>query len=109
MEARKADADAVTNSVQSVMEYDLRDVLSPLLETPVLLTYGGDDPLVRLPEPDWLEDFYENVRSMSLTGAQHFPMLEERNKFNRLLMDFLGAGDDLESLTLKEEWQRRFR
>jgi pimeloyl-ACP methyl ester carboxylesterase len=109
MEARKTDANAIANSVQSVMEYDLRDVLSPLEETPVLLTYGGDDPLIRLPEPDWLEDFYDNVRSISLTGAQHFPMLEERNKFNRLLMDFLDAGDDLESLTLKEEWQRRFR
>jgi hypothetical protein len=36
-------------------------------------------------------------------------MLEERNKFNRLLKDFLDAGIDLESLTLKEEWQRRFR
>jgi 3-oxoadipate enol-lactonase len=108
-EARKTDANAVTNSVQSVMEYDLRDVLAPLVETPVLLAYGGDDPLVRLPEPEWLEGFEDNVRSMSLDGAQHFPMLEERNKFNRLLKDFLDAGADLESLTLKEEWQRRFR
>jgi pimeloyl-ACP methyl ester carboxylesterase len=109
MEARKADADAVANSVQSAMEYDLRDVLAPLEETPVLLTYGGDDPLVRRPEPEWLEDFEDNVRSMSLDGAQHFPMLEERNKFNRLLKDFLDTEGDLESLTLKEEWQRRFR
>jgi pimeloyl-ACP methyl ester carboxylesterase len=91
------------------MEYDLRDVLAPLVDMPVLLTYGGDDPLIRVPEPEWLEDFEDNVRSMSLDGAQHFPMLEERNKFNRLLKDFLEAGDDLESLTLKEEWQRRFR
>jgi pimeloyl-ACP methyl ester carboxylesterase len=109
MEARKADADAVANSVQSAMAYDLRDVLAPLEETPVLLTYGGDDPLIRLPESEWLEDFEDNVRSMSLDGAQHFPMLEERNKFNRLLKDFLYTEGDLESLTLKEEWQRRFR
>ncbi len=109
MEARKTDANAVANSVQSVMEYDLRDVLAPLVDMPVLLAYGGDDPLVRVPEPEWLEGFEDNVRSMSLDGAQHFPMLEERNKFNRLLKDFLEAGDDLESLTLKEEWQRRFR
>jgi 3-oxoadipate enol-lactonase len=109
MEARKTDANAVANSVQSVMEYDLRNVLAPLVDMPVLLTYGGDDPLIRVPEPEWLEGFEDNVRSMSLDGAQHFPMLEERNKFNRLLKDFLEAGDDLESLTLKEEWQRRFR
>jgi hypothetical protein len=37
-------------------------------------------------------------------------MLEERSTFNRLLMDFLDAGDDLTSLELKEEWwQRRQR
>jgi hypothetical protein len=35
--------------------------------------------------------------------------LEERSKFNRLLMDFLDAGEDLASLELKEEWQRRQR
>jgi pimeloyl-ACP methyl ester carboxylesterase len=109
MEARKADANAVASSVRSVMEYDLRDVLSPLEETPVLLTYGGDDQLIRPPERELLEDFEDNVRSMSLDGAQHFPMLEERNKFNRLLKDFLDTATDLESLTLKDEWQRRFR
>jgi pimeloyl-ACP methyl ester carboxylesterase len=109
MEAHKTDASAVASTVQSAMEYNLRDVLAPLVETPVLLAYGGDDPLVRLPEPEWLEGLDDNVRSMSLDGAQHFPMLEERNKFSRLLKDFLATEGDLESLTLKEEWQRRFR
>jgi hypothetical protein len=36
-------------------------------------------------------------------------MLEERTKFNRLLKSFLEVGDDLDSLELKEEWQRRMR
>jgi hypothetical protein len=36
-------------------------------------------------------------------------MLEEANKFNRLLKDFLEAGDDLSGLMLKEEWKRRTR
>jgi hypothetical protein len=36
-------------------------------------------------------------------------MLEEANKFNRLLKDFLETGDDLSGLTLKEEWKRRTR
>jgi len=36
-------------------------------------------------------------------------MLEERSKFNRLLVDFLAAGPDLSKLELKEEWQRRQR
>ena len=108
LEARKADASAITSSVQSVTRYDFRDILPPL-EIPILLTYGKDDPFIRLPESEWLEDCDDNVRSISLDGAQHFPMLEERNKFNRLLMDFLDAGEDLSSLELKEEWQRRLR
>lgn len=108
MEARKTDVAAIASTVRAVMERDLRDVFLPR-ETPVLLTYGGDDPLIKPPEPGWLAGYEDNVRSIFLGGAQHFPMLEERNKFNRLLMDFLDAGDDLGSLELKEEWQRRFR
>jgi pimeloyl-ACP methyl ester carboxylesterase len=108
LEARKADASAIASSVQSVTQYDFCDILPPL-EIPILLTYGKDDPFIRLPESEWLEDCDDNVRSISLDGAQHFPMLEERNKFNRLLMDFLDAGEDLSSLELKEEWQRRLR
>jgi pimeloyl-ACP methyl ester carboxylesterase len=108
LEARKADVFAIASTVRSVVEHDLRDILPPL-ETPVLLAHGGDDPLIRPPEPEWLADCEDNVRSIFLGGAQHFPMLEARNKFNRLLMDFLEAGSDLGSLELKEEWQRRFR
>lgn len=108
LEARKADVAVITQSLRSVMTHDLRSVLAPV-RTPVLLVHGGDDPLVKPPEPEWLAGCDENVRSISLEGTQHFPMLEERNKFNRLLMDFLDAGDDLASLELKEEWQRRLR
>jgi pimeloyl-ACP methyl ester carboxylesterase len=108
LEARKADVAAVAQSMQSAMSCDLCRILAPI-EIPVLLAYGGDDPLIKSPEPEWLQDCDDNVRSIALDGAQHFPMLEERNKFNRLLMDFLEAGDDLSSLELKEEWQRRLR
>jgi len=78
-------------------------------EIPVLLVYGGNDPFVKPPEANWLRYCDDNVRAISLDGAQHFPMLEEQNKFNRLLKQFLDAGDDLSSLELKEEWQRRLR
>jgi len=46
---------------------------------------------------------------MLLDSSQHFPMLQEQSKFNRLVLDFLEAGDDLTSLEFKEEWQRRLR
>ncbi len=108
LEAGKADVAAITHSMRSAMGCDLRRVLPPL-DIPVLLVYGGNDPLIKPPQPEWLQDCSENVRAIFLNGAQHFPMLEERNKFNRLLMDFLDAGEDLASLELKEEWQRRLR
>jgi len=108
LEARKADMSAIIHSMRSVMGCDLRRILSPL-NIPVLLVHGGDDPLIKPPQPEWLQGCDENVRAMLLNGTQHFPMLEERNKFNRLLVDFLDVGEDLASLELKEEWQRRLR
>jgi len=108
MEVRKTDVSAVTDSMRSVMENDLRRVVLSL-DIPVLLVYGKDDPFIKPPQQGWLQGCDDNVRAISLDGAHHFPMLEERNKFNRLLKDFLEAGDDLASLELKEEWQRRLR
>ena len=108
MEVRKTDASAVTNTISITMTNDLRPVLPPL-EIPVLLVYGGNDPFIKAPEASWLRYCDDNVRAISLKGAQHFPMLEEQNKFNRLLKQFLDAGDDLSSLELKDEWQRRLR
>jgi pimeloyl-ACP methyl ester carboxylesterase len=75
----------------------------------VLLLYGENDPLIKPPQSEWLQGYDNNVRPISLDGTQHFPMLEERNKFSRLLLDFLDAEGDLASLELKEEWQRRLR
>jgi hypothetical protein len=41
----------------------------------------------------------------------HFPMLDQANKFNRLMTDFLslGSGESPQQLQLKEEWKRRIR
>jgi pimeloyl-ACP methyl ester carboxylesterase len=108
LEARKADTSAIVSSMRSAMGRDLRRVLLPLESSPVLLVHGMDDPLVKPPQSEWLQDCTGSVRAILLNSTQHFPMLEEQNKFNRLLKDFL-AGDDLASLELKEEWQRRLR
>jgi pimeloyl-ACP methyl ester carboxylesterase len=107
-EARKADIEAVVTSVRSAMEHSLRNVLLPS-HMPVLLVHGGEDPFVQVPRREWLREISENGRVVLFQGVQHFPMLEETNKFNRLLMQFLNAGEDLDSLELKEEWQRRLR
>jgi pimeloyl-ACP methyl ester carboxylesterase len=108
-EARKTDVQAVVRSVRSAMESNgLRDLLLPF-DVPILLVHGGKDPLVHAPRREWLGGFGRNTRVVLLEGAAHFPMLEQQNKFNRLLMEFLRVGDNLDSLELKEEWQRRLR
>lgn len=105
-EVRKTDAEAVLYSMHSTMENDLRELLFGITP-PVLLVYGEEDVFISPPKPEWTRDFAASVRSISLQGARHFPMLEEKNKFNRLLMEFLDVGGDLDSLRLKEEWRRR--
>jgi len=109
LEANKADALAVTQTVRAVMEADLRrDLLA--VSVPVLLVYGGDDPLVRRPrEERWMRWAEKNVRVICLKEARHFPMLDEMNKFNRLLRQFLDTSGDLNALEVKKEWRRRVR
>lgn len=108
LEVRKTDVSAITGTMHSAMVSDLQRLLSDL-DIPVLLVHGRADPLIGPPQQEWLQECDSNVRAMFLDSAQHFPMLQERSKFNRLVMDFLDAGDDLASLEFKEEWQRRLR
>lgn len=108
IEADKVDATAVINSVQAVIEEDTWQELERL-EIPVLLVYGKNDPVISLPEEKWLRRLDDNVRVIYLEGSRHFPMLDEMNKFNRLLRQFLEFKGDLDALELKDEWRRRMR
>ncbi len=108
MEVGKTDVTAVTQSINAAIQSDLRPILPPLT-IPALLVYGGNDPFIKPAEGEWLRFCDDNVRAISIDSAQHFPMLEEQNKFNRLLKQFLDVGNDLSTLELKEEWQRRLR
>jgi pimeloyl-ACP methyl ester carboxylesterase len=107
-EAGKIDGFAVANSVQAVLGANLEEVLQAV-EVPVLLVHGRNDPVIHPPDEARLDGFDGNVRIIALDGARHFPMLEEANRFNRLLRAFLETGGDLQALELKEEWRRRWR
>ncbi len=108
LEVGKTDAQAVVHTVQWILERDLRPLL-PGHPTPVLLLHGEGDPLVRPPQTEQLTGLDDNLRFISLAEVAHFPMLEERTKFNRLLAEFLEAGGDLGSLQIKSQWHRRLR
>jgi pimeloyl-ACP methyl ester carboxylesterase len=106
LETRKADERAVISSARSVMGLDMQRELQRI-ELPVLLVHGERDDVV-MPTDDNNFTNSEFVRDIYLSESRHFPMLDERPKFNRLLRDFLVA-EDLTSLDLKEEWRRQSR
>jgi len=104
-EAEKASESIIALTVQACAELDLRENLRQI-KVPLLAVYGEKDNLVDPAQAKLLEDTASNIRSITLPESRHFPMLDEASKFHRLLRDFL-VTDDLESLTLKEEWRRR--
>lgn len=107
-EASRASPDAVNQSVQSVMNIDLRPLLHSL-EVPLLVLYGESDNVVTPASETDFSDLNKSARMMIMPEARHFPMLDRSSQFNRLLLDFLEVGDDLGKLELKEQWQRRVR
>ncbi|MBN1488247.1 MAG: alpha/beta hydrolase [Anaerolineae bacterium] len=108
MEATKTDSDAVVQSIRSMMTKDIADVLDEI-EMPLLLVYGQADPIIQPPDEDIIEDLDYNALSYPFEEAQHYPMLEDTSKFNRLLRDFLMHKDDWDAYNMKSEWRRRIR
>lgn len=110
-EMKKTAQNAILRSAQSVMELNLlADIAS--LKVPLLIVYGQKDHIID-PAPARLLNSKATLRPMSMAEARHFPMLEERSKFNRLLRDFLALdfskNGGLWSLEFKDEWRRRIR
>jgi pimeloyl-ACP methyl ester carboxylesterase len=107
-EASRAAPDAINESVQSVMNLDLRPRLSTL-SLPLLVLYGENDGVITPSTAADFEGLGNSIRVLSMPEARHFPMLDRSSQFNRLLLDFLNADADLSDLELKDEWQRRVR
>ncbi len=111
IEAPKADQRAIQYSLANLQRIDMA-ALSQALETPCLLVYGQNDPaLEESGTQDPNSGFPETTHQISFDQSGHFPMLDEPNKFNRLLADFLSlsSGTSPRQLQLKEEWKRRVR
>lgn len=107
-EASRAAPDAISESVQSVMNTDLSPRLSSLVP-PLLVLYGENDSVITPSPADSFSGLSNTVRILSMPEARHFPMLDRSSQFNRLLGDFLNADKDLSRIDLKDEWQRRVR
>lgn len=108
LEAAKTDGHAVVQSVQSMHEIDLLELIEDL-DIPVLMVAGREDPIVQMPSDAVLSDFDFNVYHYAFDNAQHYPMLDDSAKFNRLLREFLLHGDNWDAYDIKDQWKRRMR
>jgi len=63
----------------------------PKLDVPVLAIHGALDWPDSLAMANRFVDTVPNGRSVTIEGAGHYPNMEKPERFNEILMDFLGA------------------
>jgi pimeloyl-ACP methyl ester carboxylesterase len=109
-EAPKADSQAIRTSIDDLQRTDVLSI-SMSLPTACLIVHGQNDPAVELISVDVENMLPEHTHQVIFEQSGHFPMLDETNKYNRLLNDFLAltSGVSPRQLQLKEEWKRRVR
>ncbi len=109
-EVKKTDRQAVNRLALELSEHDVTAELEKCTR-PVLTIFGEQDVVVQAPSDarHLLQNAELGRLFVSLSDCNHFPMLEEKAKFNRLLLDFIHADDSLTELAPKEYWQRRIR
>ena len=109
-DTNKADPQAIAASMDSLQA---NNVFGAARQTnlPCLFVYGQNDPAIPPPSPDKLSAMSHMMHNIILDSSGHFPMMDETQKFNRLLIDFLAldSGASPQELQLKEEWKRRIR
>lgn len=108
-EIRKTDQQAMNKLALEIIEYNIFDDLSAV-ERPIMMVTGEQDTVISPPTGDLhrLKRAGNNRYFVSLQ-CHHFPMLQEKAKFNRLLMDFIHSDDSMTEIEVKEYWQRRIR
>jgi len=109
-EAAKSDMKAILHSFEEMESVDMLD-LCRKVTTASLLVHGLKDPIN--PSADMSEngDLSGMFHHIAFDDSGHFPMLDQPNRFNRLMKDFLDlpSGESPRQLQLKDEWKRRVR
>jgi pimeloyl-ACP methyl ester carboxylesterase len=107
-EMRKTDPAALSSLAGEFSQANFIADLSQI-QCPLLLVFGNHDPIVEQPNGD-LEGFIQpagNRAYVTFDACSHFPMLEEKAKFNRLILEFLRSEENVANLAPKDYWQRR--
>lgn len=109
-EATKADQRAIHTSFNDLKGTDRKQLFQGM-NSASLLIYGENDPAVQTPSFEKNGFMSSLAHQMIFEQSGHFPMLDQSNKFNRLVSDFmaLDSGESPRRLELKDEWKRRVR
>ena len=110
LDAPKADHQAIFTSLADLDAINTLE-MAQALTTSCLLVHGQNDPAIQTPALEIVDGLPQQTHTIVFDQAGHFPMLDDPNKFNRLLGDFLSLspGESPRQLQLKEEWKRRVR
>ena len=110
MEAPKADQEAIARSITNLQSIDISQ-LTGTTNMKSLFVYGKNDPAISIADNDHHGPLPDHIHHIIFNRSGHFPMLDQANKFNRLMNDFLGlpSGENPQQLQLKDEWRRRIR
>lgn len=106
----KTDRTAIILSLQQVLAINCRQLASRV-PVSTLWIFNRDDPICHPPASAVLSSLPDLSGCVVFPESDHFPMLSEANRFERLLLEFMdkepgkGPGD----LKLKREWKRRLR
>lgn len=88
-DSAKGSQDAIWESVRSMRQTDLRPELDQL-QVPTLIVHGSKDDIV---DPDQVEIFEQihvpSVQVVVMPDCRHFPFMDEPERFNQMLLDFL--------------------
>lgn len=109
-EASKADEVAIRTSLEDLKYIDLLDIFNQIMAAS-LLVHGLNDPVIEVPDLNNNGTLPSMLHHIVFNESGHFPMLDQPNKFNRLVNDFLDLepGESPQCLQLKKEWKRRVR
>lgn len=77
-------------SIASLRGVNLRPFLSQI-EVPTLAIYGKKDNIVHPSQANVIGEQVKGARVEWMNGSKHFPMLDEPEKFTKVLLDFLAS------------------
>ncbi len=111
-ELRKTDPSAMNRLAIELRNQDFMNKIGQCT-CPLLMINGARDSIITPPqgEKQYLEEgMGDNQHIVELDNSDYFPMLQEKAKFNRLLLDFTSAADNSKTkIAPKQYWQRRVR